>query len=139
MISLKMNAENSFSQDFLVRGKNMFSFFKSKKAGENTPVSKKISSMKCRKISYVYTDFNSLCNGMQADCSYILKLEPVNYYAEKNKYIVANIYTSNGFDENYVQFFKYTSERECGKSDIFPLDRYTLSKTLAKVGIIINA
>lgn len=117
----------------------MFSIFRSKKGNDETPLKKKIKNMKCRKISCVYTDFNDLCNGMKSDSSYILKLEPVNYYAEKSKYIMANIYTNEQFTENYVQFFKFTSERECAKSDIFTLDSSTLSKMLAKVGIIIKA
>ena len=107
----------------------MFSLFKKKQAQSEPPLKKKIKDMKCRKINYVDEDF---------DTKAILRLKPVNYYAIKNKYIMGKVYTSEDYQENYVQFFRYEYDHECGKTDIYPLSAELMSKALAKVGIIID-
>lgn len=116
----------------------MFSFFRKKDPTEEPPLKKKIKEMKCRKINYVDEDLDELCRRMRQDASAILKLRPVNYYATKTRYIMGKVYTNEDYSENYVQFFRFDTEHETGKSDIFPLDSVTLSKALAKVGIIIQ-
>ena len=116
----------------------MFSLFHKKSGGNETPLKKEIQNLKCRKISFVYTDFDELCENMKSDINAVLNLKPVNYYAEKNRYIMGNVYTNEDFSKNYIQFFKIESERQCGKSEIYPIDSEILSKILAKVGIIIT-
>ncbi|WP_295211247.1 hypothetical protein [Ruminococcus sp.] len=116
----------------------MFSLFRKKQQGDEPPLKKKIKDMKCRKINYVDEGFDSLGEEMSADPKAILRLKPVNYYAIKNKYIMGKVYTSEDYEENYVQFFRYEYEHECGKTDIYPLSAELLAKALAKVGIIIN-
>ena len=65
------------------------------------------------------------------------KLKPVNYYAVKEMYIMAHIYTNSDLSENLVFFTRVEHERRTDKSDIFPLETETLKKALAKVGIIL--
>ena len=77
--------------------------------------------MKCRKINYVDEGFDTLASEMSADPKAILRLKPVNYYAIKSKYIMGKVYTSEDYQENYVQFFRYEYDHECGKTDIYPL------------------
>ena len=110
----------------------MFSLFKKKQAQSELPLKKKIKDMKCRKINYVDA------SEMSADPKAILRLKPVNYYAIKSKYIMGKVYTSEDYQENYVQFFRYEYDHECGKTDIYPLSAELMSKALAKVGIIID-
>lgn len=112
-------------------------FFKKKPAEAESPIKKKVKDMKCRQISYVDTDFNDLVSDMKTDTKAILKLKPVNYYAVKNEYIMAHIYTSEDLSENYVMFTRVEHERRTDKSDYFSLDTETLKKALAKVGIIL--
>lgn len=116
----------------------MFSLFKKKQAQSEPPLKKKIKDMKCRKINYVDEGFDTLASEMSADPKAILRLKPVNYYAIKNKYIMGKVYTSEDYQENYVQFFRYEYDHECGKADIYPLSAELMSKALAKVGIIID-
>ena len=87
---------------------------------------------------YVDEGFDTLASEMSADPKAILRLKPVNYYAIKNKYIMGKVYTSEDYQENYVQFFRYEYDHECGKTDIYPLSAELMSKALAKVGIIID-
>lgn len=115
----------------------MFSFFGRKKEAE-TPLKKKIKDMKCRKISYVDTDFSDLTRDMRASSDALLTLKPVNYYAVKNEYILALIYSSPDYSECYVQLKRIAYEKQTDQSDIYPLDMHTMSKALAKVGIVIN-
>ena len=98
----------------------MFSLFKKKQAQSEPPLKKKIKDMKCRKINYVDEGFDTLASEMSADPKAILRLKPVNYYAIKNKYIMGKVYTSEDHQENYVQFFRYEYDHECGKTDIYP-------------------
>lgn len=116
----------------------MFSLFKKKQAQSELPLKKKIKDMKCRKINYVDEGFDTLASEMSADPKAILRLKPVNYYAIKSKYIMGKVYTSEDYQENYVQFFRYEYDHECGKTDIYPLSAELMSKALAKVGIIID-
>ena len=112
-------------------------FFKKKRSEGDSPIKQKIKDMKCRQISYVDTDFAELMNDMRTDSRAILKLKPVNYYAVKNQYIMAHIYSDSELTENYVFFTRVEFEKRMDKSDYFGLDTDTLKKALAKVGIIL--
>lgn len=115
----------------------MLGLFKRKTSAE-TPLAKKIKDMKCRKISYVDCDFADLTRAMRQSSDALLTLTPVNYYAVKNEYILALIYSTADFSECYVQLKRLSYEKQTDKSDIYPLDKHTMSRALAKVGIIID-
>lgn len=102
------------------------------------PLRQKVSGMKCRQIHYVDEGFDGLEEAMSTDCKAMLRLSPVNYYALKEKYIMAKAYSSKDFSENYVEFFRYDSDKLISSTKLFPVDKLTLSKALAKVGIIIS-
>ena len=112
-------------------------FFKRRSAEGDSPIKQKIKDMKCRQISYVDTDFSELIADIKADRRAILKLKPVNYYAVKNRYIMAHIYSNADLSENYVFFTRVEYEKRTDKSDYFDLDTDTVKKALAKVGIIL--
>lgn len=116
----------------------MFSFLKKKSKEDEPPLKKKIKDLKCRKINFVDEDFDGLCRDMKQDVNIIIKLKPVNYYAIKNQYIMGMVYSEEDFSENYVQFLHFESERQTGKSDIYPLDPELTVRVLAKVGIMID-
>lgn len=119
----------------ILRGEIML--FRRKKA-EESQLEKRVKDMKCRKISFIDCDVEELAEGMEKSAEYILKLKPVNYYAVKNEYILAAIYSQPDFSENYVQFTRISYEKTTFKSKIYALDKITLSKALAKVGIIVD-
>ena len=116
----------------------MFPFFKKKAEGSGSPLKKRIGSMKCRKINFVDDDFEGICTDMKTNCKALMRLKPVNYYAVKNSYIMGMLYSESDFSENYIQLLHFESERQTGKSDIFPVDTDTAVKLLAKVGIMID-
>lgn len=106
----------------------MFSLFKKKQAQSEPPLKKKIKDMKCRKINYVDEDFDTLASEMSADPKAILRLKPVNYYAIKINILWEKFILSEDYQENYVQFFRYEYDHECGKTDIYPLSAELMSK-----------
>ena len=112
--------------------------FKKKSGGAEPPLKKRVREMKCRKVSFVDCDFEELVSGVKRSPEALLKLTPVNYYAVKNEYILALIYTSDDYEENYVQLKRLSFEKQTNESEIYPLDKVTMSKVLAKVGIIID-
>ena len=112
-------------------------FFKRISSEADSPIKQKVRDMKCRQISYVDTDFSQLIGDIKADRRAILKLKPVNYYAVKNQYIMAHIYSNGDLSENYVFFTRVEYEKRTDKSDYFDLDTDTVKKALAKVGIIL--
>ncbi len=117
----------------------MLGIFKRKKAeADDPPLKKVVKDLKCRKINYVDEDFEDLCRRMKNDPSVITGLKPVNYYAIKTKYIMGLIYSKEDFSENYVQFLHFESERQTGKSDIYPMNAELTVRALAKVGIMID-
>lgn len=116
----------------------MFGFFRKKESGAEPPLKKKVKDMKCRRISFVDCDFAELESDMRQSCTAVLKLTPVNYYAVKNSYISALVYTSEDYEENYIQFKRVENEHMTDESEIYALDKITMSKALAKVGIIID-
>ncbi len=115
----------------------MFGLFRKKSTGE-TPLKKRVRDMKCRKISFVDCDFDELCAKMRQSPQAILTLTPVNYYAVKNEYILALVYSEPDFSENFVQLKRVSYEKTVSQSEIFALDSETVSRALAKVGIIIE-
>lgn len=114
----------------------MFGFLGKRKPKD--PLEKKLSELKCRKISYVDCDFTELVRDMRASSDALMKLTPVNYYAVKNEYIIALIYSSADYSECYVRFKRISYEKQTDESEIFPLDKHTFSRALAKVGMIID-
>lgn len=116
----------------------MFGLFGRRKGGSD-PLDKRVKDKKCRKISYVDCDMEELKSGMEQSCGYIMKLTPVNYYAVKNEYVLALIYTEEDYSENFVRFKRVSYEKITDETKIYALDKITLSKALAKVGIIIKA
>lgn len=111
-------------------------FFRKKKSPE-TELEKRLRDLKLRKINYVDDGFDTLGTEMNSDPKAIMRLKPVNYYAIKHSYILARVYSSEDMEENYVQFFRFESEHQCGKTKIYPLDRELTARVLAKVGIIV--
>ena len=97
-----------------------------------------VKELKCRQIHYVDDGYDEVIGAMQDDCKAMLRLSPVNYYAVKEKYIMAKVYSSRDFEQNYAEFFRYDNDKVISSSKLFEVDKVTVSKAFAKVGIIIK-
>ena len=116
------------------QGDVMFSFLKKDK----DPLRQKVKDLKCRQIHFVDDGYDEVIGKMESDPSAMLRLTPVNYYAVKEKYIMAKVYSSKDFEENYAEFFRYDSDKLVSSTKLFPVDKLTAAKAFAKVGIIIR-
>lgn len=114
----------------------MFSIFK-KKDKNTDPLREKTSSMKSRSINFIDDDHAGLLRDMESDSKAVLRLRPVNYYAVKQSYITALIYSSPDMSENLIEFLHIEGEQQTHRSRLFELDKETVVKLLAKVGIMV--
>ena len=105
----------------------MFSIFK-KQPKNNDPLREKTRDMKCRRINFVDDDYDGLIRDMDTDCKSLLRLKPVNYYATKASYM----------SEALIEFLHIEGEKQTAHSRLYPIDKETASKLLAKVGIMTN-
>jgi hypothetical protein len=112
----------------------MFPFLKKDK----DPLRQAVKELKCRQIHFVDEHFDEVIAKMQSEPAAMLMLSPVNYYAVKEKYIMAKVYSSKDFEQNYAEFFRYSGDRLVSSSKLFEVDKTTVSKAFAKVGIIIK-
>ena len=115
----------------------MFSIFK-KRPKDSDPLRERSKDMKCRRINFVDDDYEGLISDMETDCKALLRLKPVNYYATKQRYITGVLYTSKDMSENLIELLHIENEQQLSGSRLFPVDKETASKLLAKVGIITN-
>ena len=116
------------------QGDVMFSFLKKDK----DPLRQKVKDLKCRQIHFVDDGYDEVIGKIESDPSAMLRLTPVNYYAVKEKYIMAKVYSSRDFEQNYAEFFRYSGDKLVSSSKLFAVDRLTAEKAFAKVGIIIK-
>ena len=112
----------------------MLSFLKKDK----DPLRQKVKDLKCRQIHFVDDGYDEVAGAMQSDPTVMLRLVPVNYYAVKEKYIMAKVYSSKDFEENYAEFFRYSGDKQVAFTKLFAVDKQTVTKAFAKVGIIIK-
>ena len=112
----------------------MLSFLKKDK----DPLRQKVKDLKCRQIHFVDDGYDEVAAAMESDPTALLKLSPVNYYAVKEKYIMAKVYSSKDFEENYAELFRYAGDKVCASTKLFAVDKVTVTKAFAKVGIIIK-
>lgn len=112
----------------------MLSFLKKDK----DPLRQKVKDLKCRQIHFVDDGYDDVAGAMQSDPTVMLRLVPVNYYAVKEKYIMAKVYSSKDFEENYAEFFRYSGDKQVDCTKLFAVDKQTVTKAFAKVGIIIK-
>ncbi len=112
----------------------MLSFLKKDK----DPLRQKVKDLKCRQIHFADEHYDEVIAKMQSEPAAMLMLSPVNYYAVKEKYIMAKVYSSKDFEQNYAEFFRYAGDKVISSSRLFEVDKTTVSKAFAKVGIIIK-
>ena len=110
-----------------------FNIFRKKKHNDkSTPPKVRLNDLKCRKICYIDSDFKELTEAMSKSPEVILTLKPVNYYAVKNQYIMAHIYTSADYSENYIKLQRFDHEHRTDESELFSIDSESVIKALAK-------
>ena len=107
-------------------------FFKKKTAGKDTadtPLKRKAKAMPMtKKVQFCYI---KLLNG---DINSVLTLEPVNYYAEKNRYWLCVFYYTEDYSEIIMRFELYENDRKATATDYYEINKELYSRILLKFG-----
>ncbi len=113
-------------------------FFKKKTAGKDTadtPLKRKAKAMPMtKKVQFCYIkpdELNMLLNG---DINSVLTLEPVNYYAKKNRYWLCVFYYTEDYGEIIMRFELYENDRKTTATDYYEINKELYSRILLKFG-----
>lgn len=112
-------------------------FFKKKKEQEHadTPLKAKAKSLPMtKKVQFCYIKPSELSELIGSDVNAVLTLEPVNYYAEKNRYWLCVFYYNEDYSEIIMRFELYENDRKTSALDYYEISKELYSKILLKFG-----
>lgn len=113
-------------------------FFKKKTAGKDTadtPLKRKAKSMPMtKKVQFCYIKSDELDMLLNGDINSVLMLEPVNYYAEKNRYWLCVFYYTEDYSEIIMRFELYENDRKTTATDYYEINKELYSRILLKFG-----
>ncbi len=99
------------------------------------PLSKKAKSLpKTKKVQFCYIKPQELKAQLAADIGSVLSLEPVNYYAEKNRFYQCVFYFSEDYSEIIMRFELYENDRKTDATDYYEITKELYAKILLKFG-----
>ena len=91
-----------------------------------------------KKVQFVYM-MKEECEALLKDsCENVLSMEPVNYYAEKDRYYQCVFYTTEDLSEIMMQFELYEYDKKTWESAFYDIDKQLYAKILLKFGQRIN-
>lgn len=104
------------------------------KAAEALPFTKKVQFLPSG-------DFAETKAAVSKDKGFILTLEPVNYYADKYRYILCTFYYDESYDTIYYSLEFCVNDRTADRSEFFGADFELMRSVLRKFGqnIVKNA
>lgn len=115
----------------------MFFFKKKTKKAEtsDTPLKRKAKAMPMtKKVQFCYIKPDELTTLLNGDLSSVLTLEPVNYYAEKNRYCLCVFYYTEDYSEIIMRFELYENDRKTTATDYYEINKELYSRILLKFG-----
>ena len=71
---------------------------------------------------------------LNADMRDVLKMNPVNYYATKNRYLLCIFWYEEDYSEVYMRFELRKDDLPAGKSKMYKIDKMLLRDILRKFG-----
>ena len=115
----------------------MFFFKKKTEKAEmpDTPLKRKAKAMPMpKKVQFCYIKPDELTTLLNGDLSSVLTLEPVNYYAEKNRYWLCVFYYTEDYSEIIMRFELYENDRKTTATDYYEINKELYSRILLKFG-----
>lgn len=113
-------------------------FFKKKTdktESADTPLKRKVKAMPMtKKVQFCYIKPDELTTLLNGDLSTVLTLEPVNYYAEKNRYWLCVFYYKEDYSEIIMRFELYENDRKTTSTDYYEINKELYSRILLKFG-----
>ena len=75
---------------------------------------------------------------LDSDLYSVLTLEPVNYYASKNRFYQCVFSYNEGYEEIIMVFELYENDHKTASTDFYAIDKELYAKILLKFGQRIN-
>lgn len=116
----------------------MFLFRKKNKTTE-PPLGKRAKAMPyTKKVQFCYLDIAELKAMLTEDINSVTTLEPVNYYAEKNKFYQCVFSYDEGYENIIMRFELYENDRKTQATDYYEIDKQLYAKILLRFGQRVN-
>ena len=117
----------------------MFRLFGKKPKLTKSPEEKRAEEMAInKKVQFEPMAPAELEQMLDADVRSVLKLNPVNYYATKNRYLLCTLYFEEDYSEVYMRLELRRDDLPAGKTKVYRIDRLLLRDILRRFGQNIN-
>lgn len=110
----------------------MFGFFKKNKKSEEELHAESLPIAK--KVQFEAIPIDRAEQELDRDLRSVLSYTPVNYYAEKNKYLQCVLYYNNDYSEVYMRLVYIENDVPKGKTKLWKIDSILLRDILRKFG-----
>ncbi len=110
-------------------------FFKKKTREEEKPLAKQAKSLtNTKKVQFCYMKPKELENMLSDDVDLVLTLEPVNYYAEKNRFWQCIFFFDRDCSEIIMRFELFENDRKTYSGEYRRISKELFEKILMKFG-----
>ncbi len=110
-------------------------FFKKKDKEAPSDEKKAARAMpRTKKVQFLPMKLSELTELLNSDLNAITGLEPVNYYASKDKYIQCTFYFTDDYSEVYLNCELYENDFMRGSTPYYKADYELMKKTVIKFG-----
>lgn len=115
---------------FLRKGKN--------KIGKSEEEKQAESLDRTKKVQFEAMSIADAENALDEDIRAVLGFTPVNYYAEKNRYLLCTFYYQEDLSQIFMRFELRRDDLPAGKTKLYKIDKVLFRDTLRKFGQNIN-
>lgn len=112
----------------------MFRFLRKKGIGKSEEEKRAESLDRTKKVQFEAMSPADAEKALDADIRAVLGFVPVNYYAEKNRYLLCTLYYEEDFSEVYMRFELRRDDLPAGKTRLYSIDKVLLRDILRKFG-----
>ena len=113
----------------------MFGLFKRKiKIGKTEEEKRAEALPRNKKVQFEPMEIAEVEKSLNADMREVLKMNPVNYYATKNRYLLCIFWYEEDYSEVYMRFELRKDDQQERKSKMYKIDKMLLRDILRKFG-----
>ena len=113
----------------------MFGLFKRKiKIGKTEEEKRAEALPRNKKVQFEPMEIAEVEKSLNADMREVLKMNPVNYYATKNRYLLCIFWYEEDYSEVYMRFELRKDDLPAEKSKMYKIDKMLLRDILRKFG-----
>ena len=87
-----------------------------------------------KKVQFETKDISFVERALDSDMTSVLDFNPVNYYADKNEYLLCVFYYSEDYSEIFMRFERVVNDVSKERSKLFSIDKELMRGILRKFG-----